>query len=165
MMKVEIKEAGKEDCQRIMDLAWKIWPEWYEDIIGPEQLSYMLDHIYNPESLAQQMENGQDFYILQADNADIGFMALRAGGSMRIEKLYLLPAFRGTGLGSRLLAFAEKKAAEKNCLRLQLNVNRFNPSLAFYKRHGFKAVENIDISFGPFFLNDFVMEKDLPSGR
>jgi diamine N-acetyltransferase len=75
--------------------------------------------------------------------------------------LYLLDEFRGTGLGRKMLDKAEELARQHLCRFLVLNVNRFNKSLEFYRKAGFKVREEVDLPFGPFWLNDFVMEKEV----
>ena len=42
-----------------------------------------------------------------------------------------------------------------------LNVNRHNPALAFYERLGFQQHREEDIPIGPYWMNDYVMRKEL----
>jgi GNAT superfamily N-acetyltransferase len=151
-------EAGKGEIPRIIKLAWDIWPEWYWPVIGPEQIAFMLESIYQSEALETQMENGQQFFVLSLQNRDAGFLAIRNG---KLEKLYLRPEFRGKGMGSAMLEFATQKMKEANINFMELNVNRFNPALSFYLRNGFSILREVDIPFGPFFLNDFILRKNL----
>jgi ribosomal protein S18 acetylase RimI-like enzyme len=45
---------------------------------------------------------------------------------------------------------------------LQLNVNRNNKAIDFYKKHGFEIIREEDNDIGEgFFMNDFVMEKKI----
>jgi hypothetical protein len=45
---------------------------------------------------------------------------------------------------------------------LHLNVNRFNPSVEFYKHLGFKVVAEEDIDIGrDYFMEDYIMELNL----
>jgi GNAT superfamily N-acetyltransferase len=155
---MSITEAGTGEIPRIIKLAWDIWPEWYWPVIGPEQIAFMLGSIYQPEALESQMENGQQFFILTLQNRDAGFLAIRNG---KLEKLYLRPEFRGKGLGSTMLEFAAQKMKEANISSMELNVNRFNPALPFYLRNEFSILREDDIPFGPFFLNDFILRKNL----
>lgn len=155
---MQLSEAGKSDAQRIVKMAWEIWPEWYWPVIGPEQIAYMLENIYQPSQVEKQMDNGQRFFILSLRNQDAGFIGLNNG---RLEKLYLHRQFRGRGFGQALLEKAEEETKKGNFNSIELNVNRFNPSLSFYLRHGFEIVRKEDIPFGPFFLNDFILRKKI----
>ena len=153
--------ADKIDIQRLVHLAWNIWPEWYWPVIGPEQLAYMLDAIYNPDSIESQMERGQEFFILSIGTEDAGFLSISQTGTARLEKLYLKSEYRGKGTGSMMLDFAADQVMKAGGLEIQLNVNRFNPALTFYLRNGFEILREEDIPFGPFFLNDFILFRDL----
>ena len=54
-----------------------------------------------------------------------------------LEDLYILPAFRGAGLGKRLLAYLADKAVKENCGRLEWWVLNWNqPAIDFYGRIG-----------------------------
>lgn len=154
-------KAEKKDIQRIVLLAWEVWPEWYWPVIGPEQLAFMLDAIYNPDSIRKQMEDGQEFFILSVRNRDAGFLAIRQASIARLEKLYLKSDYRGQGIGLSMLNFAAEQAMNLGKGQLQLNVNRFNPALDFYLANGFEILHQEDIPFGPFFLNDFVLSRKL----
>lgn len=59
-----------------------------------------------------------------------------------LAKLYLLPAFQGDGLGSRLL---EQLIADAGMLRmpLRLTVLEVDPARHFYERHGFVVTETV----------------------
>ena len=44
---------------------------------------------------------------------------------------------------------------------LQLNVNRFNKAKDFYLAMGYKIIAEEDIPIGNYFMNDYIMEKNL----
>ncbi|XP_019719831.1 diamine acetyltransferase 2-like isoform X4 [Hippocampus comes] len=59
------------------------------------------------------------------------------GRSMYLEDLYVMPEFRGFGIGKGLLSTVAKVAKEKHCARLQLSVLDWNaPSRDFYATRG-----------------------------
>ncbi|XP_077403556.1 thialysine N-epsilon-acetyltransferase-like isoform X1 [Vanacampus margaritifer] len=59
------------------------------------------------------------------------------GRSMHLEDLYVMPEFRGFGIGKGLLSTVAKVAKEKHCARLQLTVLDWNaPSRDFYAKRG-----------------------------
>jgi hypothetical protein len=58
-----------------------------------------------------------------------------------------------------MLAEAESLAKKSGYSTLTLNVNRFNPSFHFYQQAGYLIKKQVDIPFGPFVLNDFILEK------
>ncbi|XP_054611845.1 thialysine N-epsilon-acetyltransferase-like isoform X2 [Dunckerocampus dactyliophorus] len=59
------------------------------------------------------------------------------GRSMYLEDLYVMPEFRGFGIGKSLLSTVAKVAKEKQCVRLQLNVLDWHTSARdFYAAKG-----------------------------
>uniref|UniRef100_A0A8C8A1I9 Spermidine/spermine N1-acetyltransferase family member 2b n=1 Tax=Oryzias sinensis TaxID=183150 RepID=A0A8C8A1I9_9TELE len=64
------------------------------------------------------------------------------GRSIFLEDLYVMPEFRGNGIGKGLLC----KVAEVNCVRLQLSVLDWNtPSRDFYAA---KGAQDLTVSEG-----------------
>ena len=158
-----IAEAGPKDSGRIVQLAWEIWPEWYDQVIGPEQLSYMLNRLYQEEEILSRMGSGLQFVLVRSGKRNAGFFAIRNAGRQlcRLENLYLKKEYRGKGVGKLMLQKLAAMAEDAGNKVLQCNVNRFNASLQFYLKHGFCIAEEKDIPFGPFFLNDFILEYPL----
>ena len=42
-----------------------------------------------------------------------------------------------------------------------LNVNRHNRAFHFYKACGYQLLQEIDIPIGPFWMNDYILRKQL----
>eukprot|EP00064_Thunnus_orientalis_P002128 superscaffoldBa00000147_g2135 len=59
------------------------------------------------------------------------------GRTVYLEDLYVMPEFRGNGIGKGLLSTVAKVGKEKQCVRLQLSVLNWNtPSRDFYAAKG-----------------------------
>lgn len=81
---------------------------------------------------------GRETWVADAGGLVVGLMVLGPG---EIDQLYLLPEWRGRGLGDRFVALA--KAAFPSGLSLwTFQVNE--AAGRFYERHGFAAVERTD---------------------
>ena len=61
---MEIVHIQSDEVGVVSDLAEKIWPDTFKDILTEEQIRYMLDWMYNPNELIRQIENGHQFYLL-----------------------------------------------------------------------------------------------------
>lgn len=161
----EIKKAGKSDSATIRDLARAIWPSTFKKILTENQIHYMLDWMYNVETLVNQMDNGHDFFLLYHLDRPIGFIGLELQEEIKkvkIHKLYLLPTHQGKGLGKQMFLHALAYASQKSALAVYLNVNRFNAAVQFYLGMGMQITRSEDIDIGGgFFMNDYVMEKGL----
>jgi GNAT superfamily N-acetyltransferase len=60
-----------------------------------------------------------------------------------LEDLYVLPAYRGTGLGKRLLEHLGALAVERGCGRFEWSVLDWNESaIRFYERMGAKVLDD-----------------------
>jgi len=161
-----IREIRADEVEIIRSLAHKIWPITFKEILSSAQIEYMLDWMYSKEKLVQQMNAGHQFFVFELENEPIGFLGVEkkylGTNSLRIHKIYVLPEIHGKGIGKKLIDFAEKLAVKNNCSTLNLNVNRFNNAVDFYKRLGFEVVKTEDIEIGNgYLMEDYVMEKDL----
>ena len=162
----KILPAGEEATTLIRDLAEDTWKVCYRDMISADQIDYMLEMMYSRDSLLQQMEEGIRFvihYIHDVPTGFAGFGPKKDDPSVwRLEKLYVLPKMQKRGSGRLLLEAVELAALAGKAQQLELNVNRKNNAVAFYKRAGFmiSREEDIDIG-GGFFMNDYIMRKDL----
>lgn len=166
---MEIIKAELEDVQNIRDLAMKIWPFTYGEILSVDQLEYMLEWIYSIDSLSEQMEvRKHEFYFAIDNGKKVGFLSL--GRDQKdptifvLHKIYVLPEMQGKSIGKSLLNFAIGEVKLVGGKSLQLNVNRHNKSLHFYEKHGFEIIleEDIDIGNG-YFMNDYRMQYQIPS--
>ena len=68
----------------------------------------------------------------------------RGADDIRIVDIALLPAWRGKGLGSRLLGeiLDEARASRRT---VSIHVERFNPALLLYERLGFRRIDDTGV--------------------
>ncbi|PKV63298.1 GNAT family N-acetyltransferase [Pontibacter ramchanderi] len=160
-----IREASTADIPTINRLAAAIWEPTYRPILSQEQIDYMFEVIYTPEALERQMQEGQTFLLLLDGSGPIGFAAFSlkdaADQVYKLNKIYLLPSRQGGGLGKLLLENVEEKVKQAGARYLDLNVNRYNQAKAFYERCGYQVHQEEDIPIGPYWMNDYVMRKQL----
>jgi GNAT superfamily N-acetyltransferase len=135
-MKKTIRVAKKSDCkfiyQMIQDLAL------YEK--APEKVTLTLSQL---ESDGFGQSPLFDSIILELDQKPVG-MALFynrystwKGKSLYLEDLYVLPEYRGHGLGLMTMKYLASLAIETNCRRFEWQVLDWNePSIKFYENLG-----------------------------
>lgn len=156
-------QLGKEDVFLVNHLAHQIWPHTFRDILSKDQIDYMLDWMYNVQTLEEQVQIGHLYYVVKENGVAKGFVGLEPNfpdaDMLRIHKLYVLPDAHGKGLGRALLNQAIDVAFDLDLHTLHLNVNRFNKAVEFYKHCGFEIVgeEDIDIGKG-YLMEDYIME-------
>ena len=82
-----------------------------------------------------------------------------------LEKIYVMPSAQGTGLGHRLLETAKQHVRDNKMsvkARIELNVNRNNPAVGFYRNQGLSILRQGDFPIGNgFYMNDYIMGTDI----
>lgn len=162
----EIIQATPAHAQTICEIAEKTWWPAYREILEAEQIRYMLDKIYAEKSIKSQLEAGSQQYLLLLKEATPkGFAAYSSreekADVFKLHKLYCLPETQGKGYGRLLVDAVAEKVREAGSNILELNVNRYNKAKSFYERMGFTIAYEEDIPIGPYWMNDFVMRKNL----
>ncbi|MBK9329473.1 MAG: GNAT family N-acetyltransferase [Sphingobacteriales bacterium] len=162
-MSLKIRIAFIPDIPKIIDVADATWKQTYAPIISQEQIEYMYERMYSEEALKEQMQNGITFLMCLENEKILGFIAyeIREDKILYIPKLYVLPDKQKTGIGKKLIEEVVKIGIRNNCTHLELNVNRKNPAMYFYKKMSFELFEKTDIAYGPFWLNDYILRKPL----
>jgi ribosomal protein S18 acetylase RimI-like enzyme len=159
---MEVRHLTKDELWLVRDLALQIFPVTYQEIVEPEQIDYMMNLFYTDENLLKQFESGQIFLIIYSDGKASGYASytpLNENGEYKLNKIYVDTRLQGKGLGRILINDVITRVRNAGGKSLQLNVNRFNKAVGFYKSIGFfvKKEELLDIGRG-YFMDDYVME-------
>jgi len=165
MIPFTIRRAGESDIPLIRALTMLVWPQTYAPILREDQISYMLELMYHPDALLNQMnQRGHEFLILSANGTECAFASwgMQSSEIARLHKLYVLPSAQGTGAGKMLIDSIIDQVFEQGGNVLELNVNKYNPAYTFYLKYGFLVVreEVLDIGNG-YVMDDYVMQKRL----
>lgn len=151
----------------IRELASQTWKDTYGAILSPQQLDWMFDWMYSPESLHRQIEEEkQQFFIASYAGSPCGYISIERQESdlFHFQKVYVHPAFQGKGVGRALIRQGIEYIRSFNQFpcRIELNVNRQNKALHFYERVGFKIAGQGDFEIGNgYYMNDYIMALSL----
>src|SRR5882762_6210459 len=149
---IAIRQADLDDINTIGFLAQQIWPQAYGHIISQEQIAYMLQLMYNPTSLKDQMlKQRHHFLVAELDDEPVGFASfskIDQNGLFKLHKLYVLPNIQGKGLGKALINAVLDEIQPLGATALQLGVNRRNKAISFYERSGFNIIAEKDTDIG-----------------
>jgi GNAT superfamily N-acetyltransferase len=161
-----IRKATVKDVEIIRSLAKEIWYDTYLPILAEEQLEYMLAGIYSTKKLTTQIKNNEQTYLLVVEDEQVVAFAAYSPREenpeiYKLHKIYCLPATQGKGYGKLLINTVCDAVIKAGKHLLELNVNRHNKARDFYEKMGFKIIYEEDVPIGPYFMNDYVMRKEL----
>jgi len=156
---LQLVAATEENISSIQALAQVIWNDHYPEIIGQEQVDYMLNRFYSRGAMVEQMRGGQQFYQVFLNGLAVGFAAVekRGEGSYFLNKLYIGTGVQRGGIGRGVWGLLLDLLPDLREMRLQVNRQNYK-AINFYFRVGFviERVADFDIGDG-YFMNDFVM--------
>jgi GNAT superfamily N-acetyltransferase len=91
-----------------------------------------------PADYAALVESGQ-VWVAEHDGALVGLLVLELEpGHVLLDNIAVAPDAQGTGLGARLLEFADEYARAHDRAEIRLYTNEaMTENLAYYPRHGF----------------------------
>lgn len=163
---IKVVEAKQEDLKIVHELAHKIWPYTFKEILSTQQIEYMLEWMYSITSLENQVnEKGHCFLLAKENEEYIGYASYQLNcenNRTKLHKIYVLPEQQGKGIGKLLLQEIIAKALQGENKKLFLNVNKHNKAVKFYEKNGFKIIDEEDIPIGNgYYMNDYIMELGL----
>ncbi len=171
-MDIVIRRADANQLQTIHEMAEVVFRETYKMILSPEQMDYMMEWMYSLANLEKQVAMGHTYYIAWNGVEPQGYVSVRKDSTdpdgtevWHLEKIYVMPWAQGKGLGFRLLETAKQHVRDnKSCIiaRIELNVNRNNPAVGFYRKQGLAILRQGDFPIGNgFYMNDYIMGIDV----
>jgi len=159
-MDITFKKAAASDIPLIRSLAEAIWRRHYPDIISDDQIEYMLDLMYSEKSVADQMQQKQNYTLVYADGQPVGYYAVteKSSGHFFLHKFYIQVDKHRKGIGTAAFSHMIENDC-KGYKEIALQVNRRNiKAVNFYFKHGFVIdyAKDFDIG-GGYSMDDFFM--------
>lgn len=144
-----IREAGPEDCDRIIELIVQLAVYEKED---PSRVRITKEELIRDgfqasghkwfECLVGEVAKTTSEGV-SGEKTVIGYAlffhtySTWNGRTIKIEDLYVEPAYRGKGYGTQLLKSVNEIALQRGCARVHWNVLEWNkPAIDFYKKLG-----------------------------
>ena len=131
---IRIEKAGYEQLQLVHDMAQVVFRRTYRDILSAEQMEYMMDWMYSMPNLEQQIKEGHHYYVAYEEAVPCGYVSVQYEG----------------------------KDADGMPSRIELNVNKYNKAVDFYKHIGMRVLLEEDFPIGNgFYKTDYIMGLDI----
>jgi GNAT superfamily N-acetyltransferase len=112
----------------------------------PDEVQYLEDRIYEFNSAKTGIADGEWLALFIRDEAArivAGISGDVWGGCLEIRQFWVEESRRSKGLGTRLLAAAEKEGRARGCTQVVLMTFSFQAP-AFYAKRGFEVVATLD---------------------
>ena len=146
---VSIRPLEVADLRALQKLSVETFVDTFIDSNTADDLASCIDSLYNTEKLARELAAKHSyFYFVEVEDQIAGYLKLNTryeqtegqrDDSLEIERLYILPRYKGLHLGSKLMKFALDLAKDKGKKRVWLGVWEHNePAKEFYLHWGFK---------------------------
>jgi GNAT superfamily N-acetyltransferase len=169
MNEVKILKAGENDLPVIHDMAQIVFRHTYLDILSPQQMEYMMEWMYSLPNLHKQLSEGHVYFIAYISGRPCGYMSIQKEGIdsgimvFHLQKIYVMPSEQGKGVGKLLFNQAVDYVTNSFLpSRIELNVNRNNNAVGFYRHIGMRILREGDFHIGEgFYMNDYIMGLDI----
>lgn len=171
-MNISIRHCTIDDVDALKELATQAFCETFAPLNTPENMDAYLKEAYTIPQLRRELaDSNQVFYFAYADGTLAGYLKVNEAPSqaefndpksLEVERIYVLKAFYGTGVGQFLMDKAIETARERGKEYLFLGVWEFNPrARRFYEKNGFYRIGAHTFVMGDDPQIDFLLRKDL----
>ena len=151
----------EENYQGIYAFMAPLWKDTYKAILPREQIDLLLQKYFSAQGLAHYRSMGYQYYVIESESGEqTGVLVYQhREEGIYIDKLYVLPAFRGKGYPAFVFNELQKSGEV-----LFLNVNQKNArAVHCYLKNGFVIAKEERIELGQGMVNvDYVMRKEPP---
>jgi diamine N-acetyltransferase len=145
-------------------LARRIVPDFYVQFFAAETAGYLVETGHTVEALEAQAGRGSRHFLIDWNGEAVGYFSLsNKGATMLLSHFYLLPEYRGRGLGKMAMEFIEGEARASGAADIELFVLRENKgAVGLYTRSGFVVAAEVLTRLGEgAVLEDYVMRKEI----
>lgn len=164
-MNICTKVHNNTQIETVARLAKIIWTGYFNEMIGPEAVAYMIETFQSKPAIMKQIkEQGYTYYLIQPEEKAIGYAGIcvkKDKDELFLSKLYLLPSQRGKGYGKQVMQFLEDMAKKQQVCKISLTVYHKNKTaIQAYKKMGFIHTGSVKRDIGNhIIIHDYTMEK------
>lgn len=154
---LQFKPCNADQINILHEIAIQAYKENYSRIWHDQGKAY-LERFYDKATLEAELADlSCAFYLVYERETPVGFFKLRENAlpsyptvqCLELNKIYILKAFTGKGIGHKALIFIVDLAQEQGRSILWLNVMAESEARRFYEDHGFEHVKQVTLKY-PF---------------
>jgi len=169
---VTIRPATVADVMPLQQLSIITFTDTYAVYNTPENMQLFIDTHYNTQQLlAELTDTAMQYFIAWVGDEPVGYLKLRTTDNppelagrkhIEIERIYVLPAFKGMQIGKKFIEHAMAVAKQQRYEVIWLGVWEENiKALAFYTKQGFTIFGEHSFVLGTEPQRDWLMKKSL----
>jgi len=146
-----VRRATVQDAQRISEIIVYGWRFAYQDLIDESYLYGELSVVKRYQSLFEVLKEEHGFYVYEENQLIRGMMVLseprdetEAPTCSELVAIYVEPAFKGRGIGTKMIEAAEQisRVNQKSAIRLWV-LEKNMASRKFYEKCGFLPLDKM----------------------
>ena len=134
--KAMIRKAQPEQAEEIREVVVSTISEIYPKYYTQEVVDFFIEY-HSPERIREDISAGK-VYIAVADGGIAGTGTINGDN---IERVYVLPKYQGTGIGSSIMDFLESGIMKEHEAAV---VESSLPAGEFYRKRGYVQVKHMD---------------------
>jgi diamine N-acetyltransferase len=169
---IKIRQCTLDDAHELAHLGAVTFNETFEAANTPENMAIYLSETFNLPGIQNELsEVGSFFFMAHTNGESLGFCKIRTTRApaeltgfrpLEIERIYVLKAHIGKGVGKALMEHCHLYAFEKGYNLIWLGVWEHNyPAITFYKNWGFELFGQHIFMLGHDAQTDLLMKKRL----
>ena len=162
-MEYKLIQVYEDLIPLLSNVASRIFIDYYKDMIGLDQATYMAEKFLSEDAIIQEVNNDTVFKLMYIDMVPVGFSEYKIDDQrLFLSKLYMHEKYRKKHLGRKLLDDAIEYGRLHKLNKLYLTVNKYNPTLKIYEHWGFNNIESVQTDIGNnYIMDDYIMELNI----
>lgn len=147
-MELMIRQAAPADLLYLQETCIRCYVDNFASHWEEEGLQQYLNNVFGEAVLKAELANPAiQYYLAEVDRKPVGFMKIihnsqlsgtQAATTIELDKIYILPAYKSTGIGHQLMNVMFEQANKTRATMIWLKVIDTNEAaIAFYRKKGF----------------------------
>ena len=168
-MSIEVVKVSPKEVALLQDISQHTFRDTYGHANTDQNMADYLKMYFNVERLTAELKHEEIyFYFAKKMGTILGYLKLNTRKSqteikdeagLEIERIYVLPEAKGSGIGRRLCDEAVALAKQLQKKYVWLGVWEKNPkAIAFYEKYGFREFDRHTFVLGDEDQNDIMMK-------
>ncbi len=169
---IDIEPIGIDQLHELQAISRQTFVDTFAKDNTEENMQLYLEEGLSLTKLSEELhEPNTSFYFARLDQLVVGYLKLNFGNSqtelsveqaIEIERIYVLNAHQGKGIGQRLFEKVIEMAKAKNATYIWLGVwEKNHRAMGFYQKNGFVAFDKHIFRLGHDEQTDVLMKRML----